>query len=226
LFCKDEFPAESLFEDCCDEFEKQVQQEVVHSSVCKDENYVVEEEFLDTINYEDCMVVDASGPVSDALVAFDLYEEIVIEEEFTKKFQEATYNMFSPISEEKDLKIVCSSLQDAEVFCSPIFYNYEDEEEQISTANDVDLSSSQPIYDSYESDFDEPFSLPIKEQHHVEISHSMFAEDIKYDEFNLPKDLRSSLLFAVAHEQKTDIIYEEDIKQEGVSSQINSLLFS
>jgi hypothetical protein len=29
LFCKDEFPAESLFEDCCDEFEKQVQQEVV-----------------------------------------------------------------------------------------------------------------------------------------------------------------------------------------------------
>ena len=68
LFCKDEFPVESLFEDCYDEFEKQVQQEVVHSSVCKNENYVVEEELLDTINYEDCMVVDASSLVSDALV--------------------------------------------------------------------------------------------------------------------------------------------------------------
>jgi translation initiation factor 2 beta subunit (eIF-2beta)/eIF-5 len=66
--------------------------------------------------------------------------------------------------------------------------------------------------------------LPIKEQHHVEIIHSMFAEDIKYDEFNLPEDLRSSLMFAISHEQKTDIIYEQDIKQEGVSSQINSLL--
>ena len=54
----------------------------------------------------------------------------------------------------------------------------------------------------------------------------MFAEDLKYDDFNLPEDLRSSLLFATSHEQKTDIIYEEDIKQEGVSSQINSLLFS
>ena len=75
------------------------------------------------------------------------------------------------------------------------------------------MSNSQPIYDSYESDFDEPFSFPIKEQHHVEINHSMFAADIKYDKFNLPKDLRSSLLFAASHEQKTDIIIEKDIKQ-------------
>jgi hypothetical protein len=37
--------------------------------------------------------------------------------------------MFSLVSEEKDLNIVCSSLQDAEDFFSPIFYNYEDEEE-------------------------------------------------------------------------------------------------
>ena len=41
----------------------------------------------------------------------------------------------------------------------------------------------------------------------------MFAADIKYDKFNLPKDLRSSLLFATFHEQKTDIIIEKDIKQ-------------
>ena len=121
---------------------------------------------------------------------------------------------------------MCSSLQDAEVCCSPVFDNYEDEEEHISTAKDVDLSSSQPIYDNYESDFDEPFSFPIKEQHHDEINHSMFATDIKYDKFNLPKDLRSSLLFATSHEQKTDIIIEKNIKQEGISSQIKSLLFS
>ena len=110
MFCKDEFPVESLFEDCCDEFEKQVQQEVVHSSVCKNENYVVEKELLDTINYEDCMAVDALGLVSNAPVAFDLYEEIVIEEEFTEIFQEASYNMFSPVSEEKDHETMCSSL--------------------------------------------------------------------------------------------------------------------
>jgi hypothetical protein len=94
---------------------------------------------------------------------------------------------------------------------------YEDEEEHISTTSHVDLSN-QPIYDSYESDFDHSFSLPIKEHHHVEINHSMFAEHTKYDDFNLSE--------AASHEQKTNIIYEDDIKQEGISSQINSLLFS
>jgi hypothetical protein len=51
LFCKDEFLAESLFEDCCDEFEKHVQQEVVFSSLCQDENYVVKEDLHDTNDY-------------------------------------------------------------------------------------------------------------------------------------------------------------------------------
>ena len=68
--------------------------------------------------------------------------------------------------------------------------------------------------------------MPIKEQHHVEINHSMFAADIKYDKFNLPQDLRYSLLFATSNEQKNDIIIEKNIKQEGISSQIKSLLFS
>jgi hypothetical protein len=224
LFCKDEFPAESLFEDCCDEFEKQVQQEVVFSSVCQGENYVVKEDLHDT--NKNCIVVNASDLISVAPVAFDLHEETVREEVFSTLFQEVAYDMFSPVIGEKDLKTACLSLQDSGDFCSPIFDKYADGVEKILTSNDVDLSSSQPIYDSYESDFDEPFSLPIKEQHHVEINHSMFAEDIKYDEFNLPEDLISSLLFASSHEQKTDIIYEEDIKQEGISSQINSLLFS
>ena len=53
----------------------------------------------------------------------------------------------------------------------------------------------------------------------------MFVADIKYDKFNLPKDLRSSLLFAASHEQKTDIIIEKNIKKEGIRIQINSLLF-
>jgi hypothetical protein len=227
LFCKDEFPAESLFEDCCDEFEKHVQQEVVFSSVCQDENYVVKEDLHDTNDYNgNYIVVDASDLISVAPAAFDLHEETVREEDFSELFQEVAYDMFSPVIGEKDLKIACLSLQDTEVFCSPIFDKYADGEEHISTSNNVDLSSSQPIYDIYESDFDEPFSLPIKEQHHVVINHSMLAEDIEYDEFNLAEDFRSSLLFITPHEQKIEITYEEDIEKEGISSPISSQLFS
>jgi hypothetical protein len=224
LFCKDEFPAESLFEGCCDEFEKQVQQEVVFSSVCQGENYIVKEDLHDT--NKNCIVVDASDLISVAPVAFDLHEGTVREEDFSELFQEVAYDMFSPVIGEKDLSIACLSLQDTEVFCSPIFDKYADGEEQISTSNNVDLSSSQPIYDIYESDFNEPFSLPTKEQLHVVINHSMFAEDIEYDEFNLAEDFRSSLLFIMPHEQKIEITYEDDIEKEGISSQISSQLLS
>jgi hypothetical protein len=129
-----------------------------------------------------------------------LHEEIVREEDFSELFQEVAYDMFSPVIGEKDLKIACLSLQDTEVFCSPIFDKYADGKEQIFISNNVDLRSSKPIYDIYEYDFDEPFSFPIKEQHHAVIIHSMFAEDIEYDDFNLAEDLRSSLLFITPHE--------------------------
>jgi hypothetical protein len=224
LFCKDEFPAEGLFEDCCDEFDKHVQQEVVFSSVCQDENYVVKEDLHDT--NKNCIAVNASDLISITPAAFDLHEETVREGVFSTLFQEVAYDMFSPVIGEKDLKTVCLSLQDSGVFCSPIVDKYADAVEQTLTSKDVDLSSSQPIYDIYESDFDEPFSLPIKERHHVVISHSMFAEDIEYDEFNLAEDFRSSLLFIMPHEQKIEITYEEDIEKEGISNPISSQLFS
>jgi hypothetical protein len=176
LFCKDEFPAEGLFEDCCDEFDKHVQQEVVFSSVCQDENYVVKEDLHDT--NKNCIAVNASDLISITPAAFDLHEETVREGVFSKLFQEVAYDMFSPVIGEKDLKTVCLSLHDLGVFCSPIVDKYADAIEQTLTSKDVDSSNNQPIYDIYESDFDEPFSLPIKERHHVVISHSMFAEDI------------------------------------------------
>ena len=117
-------------------------------------------------------------------------------------------------------------MQDLGVFFSPIVDKYENAIEKTLTSKDVDSSSSQPIYDIYESDFDEPFSLPIKDRHHVVISHSMFAEDIEYDEFNLAEDFRSSILFKMPHEQKIEITYEENIKKEGISNPISSQLFS
>jgi hypothetical protein len=68
--------------------------------------------------------------------------------------------------------------------------------------------------------------LSIKEQHYVEISYSVFAEDIEHDEFNLVEDFKYPLLFATPYEQKTDITYEEDIKQEVISSKKNPQLYS
>jgi len=97
--------------------------------------------------------------------------------------------MFSPVTDEKDLKIACLTLPDTEVFCSPIFDKYANEGDQISISNDVDLSSSQPIYNSYGYDLEEPFSLLIKEQHQVEVNHSVFTVDVFSPEFCHEYDL-------------------------------------
>ena len=78
------------------------------------------------------------------------------------------------------------------MLCSPIYDEYADEVDQISISNDVDLISSQPIYDSYGSDFEEPLSLPIKEQHQVEDNYPVFVDDIEHDEFDLARDFRNS----------------------------------
>ena len=57
--------------------------------------------------------------------------------------------MFPAATKENDFKIACLSLQETEVFCPLIYDEYEDEVDQISISNDVDLISNQPIYDSY-----------------------------------------------------------------------------
>jgi hypothetical protein len=161
LFCKDEFLAEGLLEDCCDEFDKHVQQEVVFSFLCQDENYVVKEDLHDT--NKNCIAVNAPNLLSITPVSFDLHEETVRQEVFSEPFQEVAYDMFSPMIGEKDLKTVYLSSHDSRVFFSAIVDKYVDAVEQTLTSKDVDFNSSQPIYDIYEFDFDEPFSFPIKD---------------------------------------------------------------
>jgi hypothetical protein len=92
-----------------------------------------------------------------------LYEESIIKEDCSRIFEDVSYDIFPPVTDEKDLKIACLSFPDTKVLCSPIFDKYAEEGDQISISNDVDLSSSHPIYDSYGYDLEEPFSLPIEE---------------------------------------------------------------
>jgi hypothetical protein len=42
-----EFSAKSLFKECCEKFEKHVQEEAVNSPICRDESYVVKEDLHD-----------------------------------------------------------------------------------------------------------------------------------------------------------------------------------
>jgi hypothetical protein len=78
IFCTGKFSAESLFENCCDIFEKHIQQKENFSSDGKDENYVVEEDHQDSIDDrdKDCIVVDAFDLISDAHVVFYLNEKV------------------------------------------------------------------------------------------------------------------------------------------------------
>jgi hypothetical protein len=93
----------------------------------------------------------------------------------------------------------------------PTFDEYSYGEEKIPTSNFDDLRNNQPVYDNYESDFDEdvkefqdhtidPFSSFIKEQHYVEISYPGFVVDIEHNGFNMVEDFRSSSPFATLHE--------------------------
>jgi alpha-galactosidase/6-phospho-beta-glucosidase family protein len=70
----------------------------------------------------------------------------------------------------------------------PRFDDYSDEEQQSPTSQFDDQRSSQPVYDSYESDSEldmqdfqehttEPYPLFIKEKYYEEINHPGPAED-------------------------------------------------
>jgi hypothetical protein len=114
-------------------------------------------------NYtDDCIDVDALYHVSNVSDTSDLKEELVDEEDFSPSLQEVFHDVFSPKSEEKDQQIAHFSMQDQGILDPPIFDKYSDEEEQIPF---VDLRSSQPVYDNYESDCAE-------EQYCEENSHS------------------------------------------------------
>jgi len=49
-FYKEKFPAESLFENCCDVFEKHIQQKADFSFVFQNKNHVSEEDLQDTMD--------------------------------------------------------------------------------------------------------------------------------------------------------------------------------
>jgi hypothetical protein len=87
IFCKGKFPAESLFENHCDVFEKHIQQKANFSPDGKDENYVVEEDHQDSIDDrdKDCIFVDAFDHISNAHVVFDLNEKILIYDEYKEQ---------------------------------------------------------------------------------------------------------------------------------------------
>jgi hypothetical protein len=87
IFYKEKFSAESLFENCCDIFEKYIQQKADFSSDCKNENHVVEEYFKDTIDdgYKDCIVVVAFDLVPDAPAVFDLNKKALVYDEYKEQ---------------------------------------------------------------------------------------------------------------------------------------------
>ena len=152
------------------------------SSDCHDEKY--ERDLHDTTDSrEDCMAEDVSSFVSNAHFVSDLHERSVMEDDCSQILEDVSVDMFPAMIEKKELKTSCLSLQDTGVVCSPIYDEYADEIDQISISNDVDLSSSPLIYDSYGSDLEESFSLPIKEQYQVEVNHSVFSAKVLSSEF-------------------------------------------
>lgn len=102
------------------------------------------------------------------------------------------------------------------MFCSPIYDEYADEVDQISISDDVDLGSSQPIYDSYETDVEEPFYLGIEKQYHVGIN----IEDIRKETISSQD---SSQLFSELQQHVHEQISEVD--KENIEKQIEVKLF-
>jgi hypothetical protein len=203
-----------ILDDCCKKFAFHIQQMIESSSCDESGEDLIERESEDRSEYfanvdeifslsisreeglpdmsvdsvDDCIAIDVSYSSPDAPVVSVVKEEIVVEEDSSLFLQEVSHDVFSPRIEEKNQEVAHFSLQDKRVLRSPIFDEYSDEEEQIPTLHFVDLGSSQPVYDNYESDSDvdmkdfqdhtiEPFPLFSKEKHWVEINHPGPAED-------------------------------------------------
>jgi hypothetical protein len=96
IFYKEKISAESLFENCCDVFEKHIQHKAEFSSVFQNKNNVSEEDLQDTIDdiNEDFIAVDAFDLVPDTLAILDLNEETIIEEDFSQILQDFSYDIF------------------------------------------------------------------------------------------------------------------------------------
>jgi hypothetical protein len=80
------------------------------------------------------------------------------------------------------------------------------------------LSSSQPIYDSYGSDLEEPLSFPIKEQHQDEVNHSVFTVDVLFPEFCHEYDLFYQINGQYDYVGKSVVEYDTFLKTSMVMS--------
>jgi hypothetical protein len=168
--CKSFYPSESICHNCCEGYVECAQDLLDCSVDYKDENYFIHcpnedrneplslsysrEESLPDISHDctnDCMDSFALYHVPYASDVSDSKEEPIVEEDLSLFLQEVSHDIFSPKIEERDRGIVHFSVQDQGALGSPIFDEYSDEEEKIHFA---DLRSSQPSYDSYESDYD------------------------------------------------------------------------
>jgi hypothetical protein len=148
---------------------------------------LIEESFQGNIDdyTNDCKA--ALYLVSDAFDISDLKEELVVKEDLSSFFQEISHDVFSPKIKEEDQQVAHFSKRDQGALSSLIFDENSHEEEQIPF---VDLMNNQPIYDSYELNFDEDLkkcqnhtaqliSSSDGEQYCVENSYPEFAEDIE-----------------------------------------------
>jgi len=199
-YCKRYYSYDIILEGCCEKFKYDIHQIKYFSSYAelsedlderesKDESayfiknmdktlslsYSREEGFQDIIDdsTDVCIAVDESYPIFDASYVYDLKEELIVEEDFSPFFQEVPHDVFSPVNEEKNPEIAHFSLQKKNVFDSPIFDEYSDEEEQTPTSYFVDLRSNQLVYDSYESEFD------VEDRDQVVSLFSKVSEDVE-----------------------------------------------
>jgi len=213
LYYKTIFHAENMFEHCCEAF---------HLDIQHPDKYVDEKKSIhDTLSFstaldeypqdmidestENCIAIDALHISSDAPTLSYLSEEIVVAEK--------VYDVLSPVMEEESHETACHFVQDSEIFGAPIFNEDPDEDEQIYTSNFVDLTSVQPVYDSYKSYFDEdikdfqqstiePLSSSIEELLYVDIDRPRFAKDIEHDQFGMIEGFRSSPPFVAPLKRK------------------------
>jgi hypothetical protein len=130
---------------------------------------------------EDYKAVEVSFFAPDESDVPVFKEETIVEEDSSLFLKDISHDVFASEIEMKNQEIA-PVLQDGGVVCSSNFVVYSDEEQQIPTSYFDDLKSNQPVYESYESNFEldvqdlqehtvEPYPLFIKEKHFEEINH-------------------------------------------------------
>jgi hypothetical protein len=102
-FCKDCFPAEHLFEECCNEFSLLHKDSVSHenqicdkASIAEDSSYHEHQEMLNDIHYER-NYIETSDIISDVSVVLNVHEDKHVSFEYSD-IQEQEYTSAEDIS--------------------------------------------------------------------------------------------------------------------------------